>query len=93
MPTICKANAIDQRVPLFCLDIKRCRASIFKCLPFEWVTACAADELVQATLDNVATLDFVWLNGRPITTATKWGFKLALAESYPCRFGRTHNPP
>ena len=70
VPMICKANAIDQRVPLLCLDIKRCRASILRYSPFEWVCACAADELVQATAENVSTLDFVWVHGRAYTTAT-----------------------
>ena len=72
VPCTFKANVIDRRVPLLCLDLKRCRASILKYGPWEWVTACAADELVQATPENVASLDFVWVRGRTYKTATKW---------------------
>ena len=35
-----------------------------KYTPWEWVSACAADELVQATPENATELDFVWVNGR-----------------------------
>ena len=48
VPATFKANAIDSRVPLMCLDIKRCRASILRYSPWEWVAACAADALKQA---------------------------------------------
>ena len=72
VPCTFKANAIDKRAPLLCLDLKRCRASILKYSAWEWVTACAADELVEATPENLASLDFVWIRRRTYKTATKW---------------------
>ncbi len=33
--------------------------------------ACAADELVQATPENFAGLDFVWVRGADVRTAAK----------------------
>ena len=72
VPATFKANAIDSRVPLMCLDVKRCRASILRYSPWEWVAACAADALEQTTPGNVATQDFVWVNGPTPKTATKW---------------------
>ena len=34
--------------------------------------ACAADELVECTVDNCYSLDFVWVQGRELKTASKW---------------------
>ena len=73
VPATFKANAIGSRVLLMCLDIKNlCRASILRYSPYEWVAACAADQLEQAHPGNVTQLDFVWVNGKTPTTATRW---------------------
>ena len=71
-PATFKANKIDTRSPLLHLDIKRCRANILKHSVWEWCVACAADELVECTVDNCYSLDFVWVQGRELKTASKW---------------------
>ena len=48
VPCTILANAIDRRVPLIHLDFKRCRASILRYSPWEWVAATSADGLVYA---------------------------------------------
>ena len=71
-PATFKANKIDTRSQLLHLDIKRCRANILKHSVWEWCVACAADELVECTVDNCYALDFVWVEGRELKTASKW---------------------
>ena len=69
-PATFKANKIDKS-PLVHLDIKRCRANILKHSEWEWCVACAADELVKCTVENCYSLDFVFVEGRELKTASR----------------------
>ena len=63
-------------MPLYHLDFNRCRASILRYSPWEWVAATSADELVQCTPENVCSLGYIWVGGGESKTATKWVSKL-----------------
>ena len=65
-PATFKANKIDPKSPLLHLDIKRCRASIFKYSEWEWCVACAADELVKCTVEICYLLDFVFVERKEL---------------------------
>ena len=79
-PATFKANKIDKS-PLVHLDIKRCRANILKHSEWEWCVACAADELVKCTVENCYSLDFVFVEGRELKTASKWMSQLPFQNS------------
>ena len=80
-PAVFKANKIDTRRALVHLDIKRCRATILKHSEWEWAVACAADELVECTVDNCYSLDYVWVEMKDLKTATKWTSSLPFQNS------------
>ena len=96
LPATFKANQIEDSSPLIHLDIERCRAAILKHSEWEWCIACAADELVTCNVENCYSLDFVFVEGRELKTASKWvshlpfqnsGFYHQSAVRFMLRFG------
>ena len=55
-------GALDKRRDLWHIDVIRCRRSLLY-EGFEWPVLCARDEWVQATPENAATLDYIWVRG------------------------------
>ena len=55
-------GSLDKRRDLWHIDVIRCRRSLLY-EGFEWPVLCARDEWVQATPENAATLDYIWVRG------------------------------
>ena len=55
---------MDKRRDPWHIDVPQCRRSILY-EGFEWPALCARDEWVQATPADTASLNYVWVRGKP----------------------------